>query len=78
MGDGTLKVEACADNVIRVAYAKNESFFTRTSITTAAKQCVPTAATLSKDGEITKLATAKLTGADRRQDRRGHLHGSRR
>ena len=60
-GCGTLKIEACADNVIRVACAKSATFFTRASLTTAAKQCVPTSFTTTTAGNLTKLATAKLT-----------------
>ena len=58
---GTLKIEVCADNVIRVAYAKSTTFFTRASLTTAAKQCVPTSFTTTTAGNLTKLATDKLT-----------------
>jgi alpha-D-xyloside xylohydrolase len=60
-GCGTLKIEVCADNVIRVACAKSATFFTRASLTTAAKQCVPTSFTTTTAGNLTKLATAKLT-----------------
>ena len=56
-----MKIEVCADNVIRVAFAKNATFFTRASLTTAAKQCVPTSATTTTAGNLTKIATAKLT-----------------
>ena len=61
VGSGTLKIEVCADNVIRVACARNATFFTRDSLTTAAKQCVPTSFTTTTAGNLTKLATAKLT-----------------
>jgi alpha-D-xyloside xylohydrolase len=61
VGGGTLKIEVCADNVIRVAFAKSTTFFTRASLTTAAKQCVPTSATTTTTGNLTKIATAKLT-----------------
>jgi alpha-D-xyloside xylohydrolase len=56
-----LKIEVCADNVIRVAFAKSATFFTRASLTTAAKQCVPTSFTTTTAGNLTKIATAKLT-----------------
>jgi Alpha-glucosidases, family 31 of glycosyl hydrolases len=56
-----LKIEVCADNVIRVACAKSATFFTRPSLTTAAKKCVPTSFTTTTAGNLTKLATAKLT-----------------
>ena len=61
VGGGTLKIEVCADNVIRVAFAKSATFFTRASLTTAAKQCVPTSFTTTTVGNLTKIATAKLT-----------------
>ncbi len=61
MGGGTLKIEVCADNVIRVAFAKSATFFTRASLTTAAKQCVPTSFTTTTAGNLTKIATDKLT-----------------
>ena len=61
VGGGTLKIEVCADNVIRVAFAKSATFFTRASLTTAAKQCVPTSSTTTVAGNLTKIATAKLT-----------------
>ena len=61
VGGGTLKIEVCADNVIRVAFAKSATFFTRASLTTAAKQCVPTSSTTTAAGNLTKIATDKLT-----------------
>jgi len=61
LGNGTLKIEVCADNVIRVAFAKDASFFTRASLTTAAKQCIPTSVTTTTEGNLTKLTTARLT-----------------
>jgi alpha-D-xyloside xylohydrolase len=61
VGGGTLKIEVCAANVIRVAFAKSATFFTRASLTTAAKQCVPTSSTTTTAGNLTKIATAKLT-----------------
>lgn len=61
LGGGTLKIEVCADNVVRVAFAKNASFFTRASLVTAAKQCVPTSVVTTTDGNWTKLTTARLT-----------------
>jgi len=60
VGDSTLRIEVCADNVIRVAFAKNTTFFTRASLTTAAKQCVPTSASKATNGSLTTITTAKL------------------
>jgi alpha-D-xyloside xylohydrolase len=54
VGGGTLKIEFCAPNVVRVAFAKNSSFFTRASLTTAAKQCETTAwQSTSGSGQVT-------------------------
>ncbi|MGA7745039.1 MAG: TIM-barrel domain-containing protein [Polyangia bacterium] len=61
VGGGTLKIEVCADNVIRVAFATSTTFFTRASLTTAAKQCVPTSFTTTTAGNLTKITTDKLT-----------------
>jgi alpha-D-xyloside xylohydrolase len=60
LGSGTLKIEVCADNLIRVAFAKDAAFFSRASLTTAAKQCVPTSVVTTTEGNLTKLTTARL------------------
>jgi len=39
IGDGTLKLEVCSDDVIRVLYATDTAFFTRTSLAAAPKRC---------------------------------------
>ena len=61
IGGAMLKVQVCADNIVRIAYAKSAAFFTRASLTTAAKQCVPTAFTTTTVGNLTKVTTDKLT-----------------
>ena len=61
VGGGTLKIEVCADNVVRVAYAKSAAFFTRASLTTAAKQCLPATVTTTNAGSLTTLTTPRLT-----------------
>ena len=61
MGGGTLKIEICADNIVRVAYAKSAAFFTRSSLTTADKKCSPATVTTTTDGGLTKLTTPRLT-----------------
>jgi alpha-D-xyloside xylohydrolase len=56
---GTLKIDFCAPNVVRVAFAKNAAFFTRDSLTTAARTCVPTAWQSSAgDGQVTYKTSA--------------------
>ncbi|MBN1611194.1 MAG: DUF4968 domain-containing protein, partial [Polyangiaceae bacterium] len=60
VGGATLKIEMCADNVVRVAYAKSAAFFTRASLTTAAKQCSPATVTTTTAGSVTTLTTPRL------------------
>lgn len=38
VGGGMLELEVCADDVIRVAFAREASFFTRASLATAPKR----------------------------------------
>jgi alpha-D-xyloside xylohydrolase len=57
---GTLKLEVCSDNVVRVAFAAAASFFTRASLMVAAKQCVPTPYTVTSTANETDIVTAKL------------------
>ncbi|HEX2656962.1 MAG TPA: hypothetical protein VHU40_01765, partial [Polyangia bacterium] len=61
VGGGLLKVEVCAENVIRVAFAKSAAFFTRASLATAPKQCVSTPFTVTTTSTETAIATAKVT-----------------
>lgn len=61
VGDGKLKVELCADNIVRVAYAKSTAFFTRASVTAADKRCVPTKGTLVTSQTEAVIKTARLT-----------------
>ncbi|HEX2659291.1 MAG TPA: TIM-barrel domain-containing protein, partial [Polyangia bacterium] len=61
VGGGMLKVEVCAENVIRVAFAKSAAFFTRASLATAPKQCVSTPFTVTTTSTETMIATAKVT-----------------
>jgi alpha-D-xyloside xylohydrolase len=44
VGGGTLKLEVCAEDVIRVLFATDPSFFTRTSLAAAPKRCDPATA----------------------------------
>ncbi|MES1194414.1 MAG: hypothetical protein ABUL65_00880, partial [Opitutus sp.] len=61
VGDGKLKLELCADNIVRVAYAKSAAFFTRASITAADKRCVPTQGTLTTSQTEAVIKTSRLT-----------------
>src|SRR5262245_62009904 len=38
---GVLKIEVCADDIVRVAHATDRAFFTRPSLATAPKRCAP-------------------------------------
>jgi alpha-D-xyloside xylohydrolase len=60
VGDGQLKIEVCTDDVIRVAYARDEGFFARRSLMAAPKQCVPTVWTLAETQGTTTITTAAL------------------
>jgi alpha-D-xyloside xylohydrolase len=42
VGGGTLKLEVCDDDVIRVLFATDAAFFSRTSLAAAPKSCDPT------------------------------------
>jgi alpha-D-xyloside xylohydrolase len=57
---GMLKVEVCAENVVRVAFASAASFFTRSTLAAAPKQCVATPYTTSSTATETDISTAKL------------------
>ena len=51
---GVLKIDFCAPNVARIAFAPSESFFSRASLSTAARRCEPTAwQSTSEDGQVT-------------------------
>jgi alpha-D-xyloside xylohydrolase len=61
VGGATLKIEFCAPNVVRVAYATSPSFFSRASLSTAVKQCETTAwRSTSSDGQVT-YTTSRLS-----------------
>jgi alpha-D-xyloside xylohydrolase len=68
VGDGLLKLEVCAADVVRVAYAKDKSFFTRKNLAAAPKRCdgakwdVTQDKTADKTGDAgtATLATSKL------------------
>ena len=58
---GTLKLEVCAEDVIRVAFATNPSFFTRTSLATAPKRCDATTPwELSEESGAEVLRTSRI------------------
>jgi alpha-D-xyloside xylohydrolase len=57
---GLLKLEVCTENIVRVAFAPNASFFSHASLAAAPKKCVATPFT-SSAGATTKIVTAKLS-----------------
>lgn len=59
-GDHFLKVQVCADNVIRVAFGKDRKFFSRSSLAVEYKRPTEVAWTLKKDGDVATITTAKL------------------
>ncbi|HEY6477370.1 MAG TPA: TIM-barrel domain-containing protein [Polyangia bacterium] len=59
-GDGLLKLEVCAADVVRVAYAKNESFFVRKSLAAQPKKCEGAPFDFVQAGGAATLSTAKL------------------
>src|SRR5579863_5021727 len=60
VGDGLLKLEVCAADVVRVAYAKDRSFFTRKSLAAAPKRCDGAKWDVTQEAGTATLATAKL------------------
>jgi alpha-D-xyloside xylohydrolase len=58
---GPPKIEFCAPNVVRVAFAPDPSFFSRASLTTAARRCEATPVQVAPgDGQVT-YSTARLS-----------------
>ena len=60
VGDGLLKLEVCAADVVRVAYARDRSFFTRKSLAAAPKRCDGAKWDVTQEAGTATLATAKL------------------
>jgi alpha-D-xyloside xylohydrolase len=58
---GWLLVEVCADDILRVAYAKEQTFLSRTTLATAPKRCAHTDFTISENNGTKTLTTAKLS-----------------
>jgi alpha-D-xyloside xylohydrolase len=61
VGGGLLKIQVCTEDIIRVAYAQDSAFFSRSTLATAPKRC-PGAAfqTTTTAGQMT-VKTSKLT-----------------
>ena len=58
---GKLKIEICADNVVRVVFARDLASFERPTLATAVKRCVDTPYTVTRATGVLTVATAKLT-----------------
>jgi alpha-D-xyloside xylohydrolase len=59
-GDGFLKLEVCADDVVRVAYAKDQAFFARKSLAAQPKHCEGAQFDVTEGAGTATLATSKL------------------
>jgi alpha-D-xyloside xylohydrolase len=60
VGDGLLKLEVCADDVVRVAYAKEQGFFARKSLAAQPKRCEGAQFEVTESAGTATLATSKL------------------
>jgi len=60
VGDSFLKIGVCADNIVRVAYARDPAFFARGTLATAGKRCVPAPFTVSDAPDGKRVTTATL------------------
>jgi alpha-D-xyloside xylohydrolase len=57
---GRLRIEVCADDIVRIAFAKDEAFFTRPSLMAAPKSCTPSAWKLTRTDRKATIATGRL------------------
>jgi Alpha-glucosidases, family 31 of glycosyl hydrolases len=60
VGDGFLKLDVCADEVVRVAYAKDQAFFAHKSLAAQPKRCDGAQFEVTEAAGIATLATSKL------------------
>jgi len=60
VGEGFLKLEVCASDVVRVAYAKDQAFFARKSLAAQAKLCDGAKFEVSEGAGTASLVTSKL------------------
>jgi alpha-D-xyloside xylohydrolase len=60
VGDGLLRVALCADNVVRVAYARERAFFSRPSLAAAPRRCDAVAWDLSTGASEATLTTSRM------------------
>src|SRR5262245_3898808 len=57
---GRLRIEVCTDDIVRVAFAKDDEFFARPSLMAAPKRCTSPTWKLTKTDQMATIATAKL------------------
>lgn len=57
---GRLRIEVCADDIVRVAFAKDDAFFARPSLMAAPRRCTSPAWKLTQTEKAATIATAKL------------------
>jgi alpha-D-xyloside xylohydrolase len=60
IGDALLKVEVCAEDVIRVAYAPDRAFFARPSVATTPRRCGGAQFEVATIADAVTLSTARL------------------
>ena len=57
---GRLRVEVCADDIVRVAFAKDDAFFARSSLMAAPKRCTSPRWKLTQTDKAATISTARL------------------
>jgi hypothetical protein len=55
-----LRVEVCADDIVRVAFAKDDAFFARSSLMAAPKRCTSPRWKLTQTDKAATISTARL------------------
>jgi alpha-D-xyloside xylohydrolase len=60
VGDGTLRIELCTENVVRVAYSRDRAFFTHLSLMAAPRRCGPVPFKVTSEAGDAVLSTARL------------------
>ena len=58
---GSLKIQVCTDDIVRVAFARSPAFFQRASLITAPRRCEKTPFQTGTAAGVTTVTTAKLT-----------------
>jgi alpha-D-xyloside xylohydrolase len=71
---GRLSLEVCADNIIRVAYARDAAFFTRPSLMASPRRCDPGDARVASNRAELTLRTARLGVRVQRRSGRVSFH----